>query len=114
MCMNQLRIRTFLTNKIKTKTPTDKNVQSSALKSEVFFLVCAAALARALGYILVSPHNTSGFAQDMLHVLERVPYLISWSRSQGRKVPRSPLKNLVVDKISLVTFLTLDLAFPFR
>lgn len=102
--MNQLRIIIFLTNKTKTKTPTDKNVQSSALKSEGFSVSCAAVLAGAPGCILVSAHNTSGFAQDMLLLLEHVPYLISQSSSEGGTVPRSPPKNLVADKISLVSF----------
>lgn len=55
------------------QNPTDKSVQFSASNSEVFFLVCAAVLARSLGYILASPHNTSGFAQDTLHFLEHLP-----------------------------------------
>lgn len=102
--MNQLRIIIFLTNKTKTKTPTDKNVQSSALKSEGVSVSCAAVLAGAPCCILVSAHNTSGFAQDMLLLLpEHVPYLISQSSSEGGTVPRSPPKNLVADKISLVS-----------
>lgn len=71
--MNQLRIIIFLINKIKTKNPTDKNVQSSALKSEGFSVACATVLAGAPGCILVSAHNTPGFAQDTLLVFEHVP-----------------------------------------
>lgn len=58
------------------------NVLSSVTEAEMAFLSGAAVLATTLGYKLVSPQNTSGFAQGILHVLEHTPWFASMIRNR--------------------------------